>query len=141
MATSSSSARGLPSVSGQLTQVNTPINTASADTRNVTRGTTTLFAAIADNQQAAAGNTQIWIKLYDDVSNTWTPGTTLAYLGFPVEAWTSADDQQADGTYQVMTIRPGLLFEKGISVAATKEAGDLATNPPATDAHLELVHS
>ncbi len=140
MATSATSARPAASRLVQ-TQAAVLSNTASFDHRNITRGPVTLFTVTADNQKAAAGNTKVWVKLYDNISNTWTPGTTKAKLGFPVEAYTSADDNQAIGTYQVMHSRTGILFEKGISIAGTKEGGDLATAAPGTDFLAELTHS
>jgi len=118
-------------------------NAASAAARNVTRGPTTLFTITADNQKTETSNTKVWVKLYDIISNTWTPGTDKAALGFPVEAYvSSADpDNQGAGTYQVMHSRSGVQFEKGISIAGTKEAGDLATAAPGAAFAAELTHS
>ena len=108
--------------------------------RNVSNGPTTLYGVLVDNQQAAASNTQVWVKLYDDISNSWVPGTTKALMGFPIEAWTSADDSQESGTYQVMVSKNGVAFENGISLMVSKEAGDTATADAATEVLVELVH-
>lgn len=114
---------------------------ATAATRNVSRGPTTLFTVLGDNQKAAAGNTQVWVKLFDTIANSWTPGTTQAVLGFPLEAYTSADDSQALGTYQLMHSATGARFEKGISISVSKEAGDAATADAGTDVRVDLTHS
>jgi hypothetical protein len=140
MVTSVTSAR--PATSSLIqTQVSALSNAASAEARNVTRGAVTLFTVTVDNQAAAASNTKVWIKLYDDISNSWAPGTTKAKLGFPIEAWTAADGSQAIGTYQVMHSRSGVLFDNGISLAAAQTPGDDATAAPATNVLAELTHS
>ncbi len=140
MATSTTSAQPVGGALRQ-TQVLIATNTAANATRNITAGPTTLFTVLADNQKAAASNTKVWVKLYDDISDGWTPGTTQASLGFPLTAYTSADDDQFTGTYQLMHTSTGLRFENGISVAASKEAGDLATAAPATDVGVQFTHS
>lgn len=135
------SARGVspsPTLQTNITEIG---NTASQTARNVTRGATSLFGIVVDNQQAAASNVQVFIKLYDDISNTWTPGTTKAAFGFPIEAWTSADNSQALGTYQVAFSRTGMSFDNGISVAAAEEAGDTATTAPTPTLLAEFLHS
>lgn len=140
MATSVSTPRP---VGGPLVQTKVLVleNTATNQTRNITAGPSTLFTVLADNQQAAASNTKVWVKLYDDISDGWTPGTTQAVIGFPIAAWTAADDSQFKGTYQLMHTSTGLRFEKGISAAASQEAGDEATAAPATDVGVEFTHS
>lgn len=141
MATKTSGRLGAsPAVTTQITAIQ---NVASAATRNVSRGATTLFGVTLDNQKGAGTSAQIWIKLYDSIANSWSPGTTKAKLGFPVEAWAAADNSQALGTYQVMQTVVGVRFEKGISIAASKEAGDSAAAPPdaLSPVQAELIHS
>ena len=125
-----------------LTQVSGPTNSSSADTRNVTQGPATVFGITVDNQKAVASNTKIWAKLYDATTQGWTPGTDLAFMGFPVEAWTSEDDSQGIGTYQACFIPDGLPFANGVSIAAVQTAGDGGTgdSDPATNIIVELVH-
>lgn len=140
--TLSTSGRGGVTVASLLqTQVSEISNAASADSRNISRGPTQLFTVTADNQQAAASNTRVWVKLYDTIANSWAPGTTRALMGFPIEAWTAADDSQGLGTYQVMHSKTGIQFVNGISIAAAKTGGDDATAAPATLVRAELTHS
>lgn len=143
MATSVSTPRP---VGGPLTQTKVLIleNTATNQTRNITAGPSTLFTVLADNlSSAVASNTKVWVKLTDDISDGWSPGTTKALLGFPVAARTVSSDvtMQFLGDYQLLHIGAGLQFENGISAFASKEAGDLATNPPGTDVGVQLTHS
>ncbi len=115
---------------------------ATNQTRNITGGPSTLFTVLADNQAASASNTKVWVKLTDDISDGWTPGTTLSLLGFPMVAYTAADTGQFLGTYQLLHIGgTGLRFENGISAYASKEAGDLATAAPGTAVGVQFTHS
>lgn len=123
------------------TQVLILPSTATAATRNVTNGSGTLHAIIVDNQKAASGNTKTWVKIYDITSTGWAPGTTLPVIIFPVVLYTSADDSQLKGTYQVVVIPGGLLFENGLSIAASTLDGDEVGADPGTDIAVELVTS
>ena len=89
---------------GALNQTQTLVLTrASTDSgklaqRNVVRTPTTVYGILVDNQKAEVSNTKVWVKVYDGVSDSWNPGTTIAIMGFPIEAWPSADDSQLKGT-------------------------------------------
>ena len=86
---------------GALNQTQTLVLTrASTDSgklaqRNVVRTPTTVYGILVDNQEAESGNTKVWIKVYDDVSDSWNPGTTKAIMGFPIEQRTAAADDLA----------------------------------------------
>ena len=121
------------------TRIGAPSNQASAESRNVTKGAATLYGVIVDNQLTATGNTKSWIKLYDKTDQGWTPGSDASLLGFPVEQWTAADDSQMIGTVQACFIPEGFPVEKGLSIAASQEAGDSATTAPGADLMVELI--
>lgn len=138
-------------LSGQLlgrpaqaqTQVKGVTNAASAAARNISKGPTTLYAIIADNQEDEDSNVQIHIKVYDITSNGWAPASDQGIIGFPVEAYVSTGDpnNQFASTYIPVIIPEGLPIENGISVAASKEPGDDVSTAPVTEIQVEFVHS
>ncbi len=128
----------------QQTKVLVLAHTASVATRNITGGPSTLYTLLGDNLNVlVASNTKVWVKLTDDISDGWTPGTTLTLIGFPLVARTVDGDVtlQFTGSYQLLHINSGLRFENGISAYASKEAGDAATAAPGTDVGVQLTHS
>ena len=125
------------------TQVTGVTNVKSAAARNVTKGPTTLYAIVADNQEDEDSNVQIFVKVYDITTEGWVPANDQGIIGFPMEQYVSTNDpnNQFASTYIVCIIPEGLPIENGISVAASKEAGDDVTTAPVTEIQVEFVHS
>jgi len=132
--------RGTPGLTVQVQSIE-PVHTATVDTRNITKGPSTLMGVVVDNQLKVTGNTKVWLKLYDTSKNDWQPNGDKAIIGFPVEARVTADDVtslQALGSYQVMLVN-GLRIDHGLSVAASQEAGDASATDPGSSLRVEFV--
>ena len=121
---------------------------AVIEQRNVAQKPVTLYGIIVDNQVDTASAKKAWVRLYDDPSDSWDPQNTKSIIGFPVEAFGSIP-QQSIGSYQVMFSRTGIVFERGISVAASLGDGanflggeiTSSSTDPQDLVAVELIHS
>lgn len=132
--------------------VNTPMRTTGILGRQMTKivdlGLTVGTNAVRDGRLGPAtlyfvegsasidaGATKNYIKVYDDISDAFVPGTTAPDLVIPVKLTASggaAPTSNSVGT-QAMTISTGLKFDNGISMVACQEAGDTVTTVPGSD--------
>lgn len=132
------SSRVPPISTAQRTQLADIENVATNANRNIAEGPADLMAIEVDN--LISGASKDWIKLYDDATTAWTPGTTKPIMIIPVEIYAAAASR---GTgFLVAYCLEGYPFEEGISAIASKENGDTATAAPdgADGLNVDLIH-
>jgi hypothetical protein len=120
-----------------LTAITDVENVASAAARNVTEGPADLFAIELDN--LVVSGSANWLKLYDDATSSWTPGTTKPVFIMPVPVYAAANGGRATGFATAYCI-DGYPFDEGVSTAASKENGDTATAAPDASFNVRLIH-
>ena len=130
--------RVAPVSASQRSQLADLENAATNANRNIAEGPTDLMAIEVDN--LIAGASKDWIKLYDDATTAWTPGTTKPIMVIPVETYAAAASR-ATG-FLVAYCLEGYPFDEGISAIASKENGDTATAAPdgADGLNVDLIH-
>lgn len=120
-----------------LTRITGVENVASDAARNVSDGPTDLLAVELDN--LIVSGSANWLKLYDDATSAWAPGTTKPVFIMPVKAYAAANGGRATGFATVYCLE-GYPFAEGVSTAASKENGDTATATPDASFIARLIH-
>lgn len=136
-ATKVTTAKSRPLSRQFLTIITGVENVASAAARNVSEGPTDLLGVELDN--LVASGSANWLKLYDDATSAWTPGTTKPVFIMPVKAYAAAGAERATG-FATAYCFEGYSFNEGISTAASKENGDTATAAPDASFIARLTH-